>query len=102
MLTCEQIVEQCKGLRVNQGTYSQVAENIHPRTFQYRLPDMSFLERVELLKPTGSFPEVKEAMRGEKWHTPEDWTDMVVNVVTMWQERARMNAYFEDVYATTH
>lgn len=80
MLTCEQIAQQARRISslIDRQNYDAVAEQIHPRIM------MAASERGSLRR---DIPEWQEYRQGQKWNT-EDWTDMVVSTVTLWQWRA--------------
>lgn len=96
MLTCEEIAERARSLSsvIGRENYEAVAAQILPRT-PYQQPPRE-LNEAELIAVV-QLPEVAEERRGQNWHTPgDDWTDLVVACVTIWQANAaRLRFYAE-------
>lgn len=79
MLTCEDIAERAKQIApvITRGNYRAVATAIHPHVHGNGKPASD-----------NDTPEWREYRRGATWKRSDDWTDMVVNAVTLWQYRA--------------
>ena len=82
MLTCEEIVARVAIIsqQITRETYFAVAQQIHPRILHVETPHLPIESR-------SSIAAWREYMRGQHWPT-DDWTDMVVLNVTLWQWRA--------------